>query len=91
MSRPHPEAVAKAFHEAYERLAPRYGYQTRHESRVPWAEVPASNRALMIATAREVLIRLEDPPWVRGALLIVGLTGLSSFLGTLLAVQLFTV
>ena len=30
------EAVAAAFHEAYERLAPEYGYKTREESAVHW-------------------------------------------------------
>jgi len=49
------EAVARAFHESYERLAPSYGYETRKESAVPWEDVPTTNRALMIAVADEVL------------------------------------
>jgi len=49
------EAVAQAFHEAYERLAPSFGYETRRVSAVPWADVPAQNKALMVAVAQEVL------------------------------------
>lgn len=44
-----PEALAELFHETYERLAPAFGYRTRRDSQ-PWAEVPSTNRALMIAT-----------------------------------------
>ncbi len=47
-------ALARAFHEAYERLAPSYGYKTREASAVPWDLVPANNRALMTAVAAEV-------------------------------------
>lgn len=49
------ERLARAFHEAYERLAPVYGYETREESAVPWEDVPAANKALMIEVAREIL------------------------------------
>jgi len=41
-------SVAQAFHETYERLAPSVGYETRPESAVPWEQVPAENRRLMI-------------------------------------------
>lgn len=50
-----PEQIARAFHEAYERLAPAHGYETRPESAVPWEDVPEQNRALMIAVAAELL------------------------------------
>lgn len=53
-----PEAVARAFHETYERLAPEYGYTTRRASAVPWEQVPENNRALMVDVADEVLARL---------------------------------
>ena len=53
-----PETVAKHFHEAYERLAPDYGYKTREASAVPWEEVPEQNRNLMIAVCRELIERL---------------------------------
>ena len=43
------EYVAKEFHDAYERLAPLFGYETRKESAVPWDDVPDTNKALMIA------------------------------------------
>lgn len=47
--------VAEAFHEAYERLAPDFGYRTREASAKPWREVPAGNKALMVATAADLL------------------------------------
>lgn len=49
------ESVARAFHEAYERLAPAFGYETRPESAVAWGDVPAPNRDLMIATVQDLL------------------------------------
>jgi hypothetical protein len=33
------EALARLFHETYERLAPEFGYETRKASAVPWEEV----------------------------------------------------
>ena len=51
---PSPEYLAQMFHESYERLAPVYTYETRRETRVPWAAVPEPNRLLMIAVATEV-------------------------------------
>lgn len=51
-----PEDVARAFHEAYESLAPSFGYKTRDASAVPWEDVPENNKALMVATIRNVLI-----------------------------------
>jgi hypothetical protein len=50
-----PEEIARKFHEAYERLAPAFGYATREASRKPWADVPAQNRDLMIAVCAEIL------------------------------------
>jgi hypothetical protein len=49
------EVIAKRFHEAYEALAPRFGYKTRDAGAKPWAEVPADNRALMVATVDHLL------------------------------------
>lgn len=49
-----PETLARKFHEAYERLAPDFGYETRRDSAVPWEDVPEQNKALMIATVGEV-------------------------------------
>lgn len=48
-------AVAQKFHEAYERLAPAFGYETRKESAKPWAEVPAQNRELMTAVVAHLI------------------------------------
>lgn len=44
------DLIAEAFHNAYERLAPQFNYDTRPESAVPWADVPEQNKALMRAT-----------------------------------------
>lgn len=52
------ERLAESFHEAYERLAPGHGYETREASAKPWADVPANNRALMTAVCAEVLLPL---------------------------------
>ncbi len=52
---PSAEQLARAFHEAYERLAPAHGYETRAASAKPWDEVPANNRALMEAVCAEVM------------------------------------
>lgn len=49
------ETIAAAFHAAYERLAPLHGYETREASAVPWDDVPAENRALMIDTCQTLL------------------------------------
>jgi len=54
-----PEELARFFHETYERLAPEHGYETRRRSAVPWDEVPAANKGLMIATAARVLDELR--------------------------------
>jgi hypothetical protein len=48
------EGLARLFHEAYERLAPEYGYKTREASAVPWEKVPENNKRLMIATVAAV-------------------------------------
>lgn len=50
-------AIARAFHEHYERLAPRFGYETREASAVPWDDVPEQNRGLMIAVVETLLDR----------------------------------
>lgn len=50
-----PETLARRFHEAYERLAPSFGYETRKESAVAWEDVPERNKALMVAVAAEML------------------------------------
>lgn len=50
-------ALAKKFHEAYERLAPFYGYGTRGETREFREGTP--NGQLMMAVASELLADLE--------------------------------
>jgi hypothetical protein len=54
------ETVARYFHEAYERLAPSFGYETRKESAVAWDDVPEPNRSLMVAVAAEVLAHIDS-------------------------------
>ncbi|MFE4658370.1 hypothetical protein ACFRFJ_17030 [Streptomyces hydrogenans] len=49
------DEIAQQFHEAYEDLAPSHGYETREASRKPWAEVPETNRSLMVAVVRRLL------------------------------------
>lgn len=49
------QEMAEQFHVNYERLAPAYGYETRDRTAVPWKDVPADNRGLMMATCAEVL------------------------------------
>lgn len=67
------EQLARKFHETYERLAPRHGYETREASAKPWAEVPEDNRALMVNTSAEILRwlegrRLTPMPSLRGGI-----------------------
>lgn len=59
------EQLAQQFHEAYERLAPQFSYETRKASAKPWAEVPENNRKLMIAVCGEILS--DQPAMVKRA------------------------
>ena len=47
--------LAEQFHDAYERLAPEYGYETRPETAVAWDYLPDNNRSLMLAVVTEVV------------------------------------
>jgi hypothetical protein len=49
--------IAQHFHRTYEALAPTFGYQTRPESAVAWADVPDQNRALMVAVVADLMSR----------------------------------
>lgn len=51
--------LAQKFHETYERLAPGFNYNTRKSSAVPWKDVPAKNKQLMVAVCREILYFLK--------------------------------
>lgn len=46
-------ALAIRFHEAYERLAPRFGYETRPETRN--FDPQSQNGRLMVAVCREII------------------------------------
>lgn len=48
-------AIAMAFHDAYEKQAPAFGYETRVESALPWALVPEENRALMVSVVATLI------------------------------------
>lgn len=50
------ERVARRFHDLYEMLAPKYGWETQERSRVSWEDVPDANRELMIAVVDEMLV-----------------------------------
>lgn len=49
------ERLAQRFHEAYEELAPSFGYETRKESAVGWENVPEQNKRLMIAVCERLI------------------------------------
>ena len=53
--------LAQKFHESYERLAPKFGYETRKESAKPWADVPKQNQDLMTAVCAEMLRLMVVP------------------------------
>lgn len=61
------DQVARRFHEVYETLAEKFGYTTRPESAVPWADVPEQNKGLMRAVvdvlATEGTIDIEGRPY----------------------------
>lgn len=52
---PEAERIAALFHRHYELQASAFGYETRPESAVPWSQVPATNRALMVSVVRTLL------------------------------------
>lgn len=49
------QTIARAFHEAYEQLAPEFGYTTRRSSAVPWDKLPKRNKQLMLAVVAVLL------------------------------------
>ena len=51
-----PLELAKLFHETYERLAPRYGYETRQDTKI--FEPDSPNGKLMIAVCDTLLFEL---------------------------------
>lgn len=50
-------ALARKFHEAYERLAPQFGYETRQETRA--FDPKSANGRLMVAVCAELLEKDE--------------------------------
>jgi hypothetical protein len=53
-------ALARRFHDTYERLVREHGYVPREATAEPWDEVPKRNRALMTAVFAEFLVWLAD-------------------------------
>lgn len=60
------KALAQQFHEAYERLAPTFGYTTRVASAKPWEDVPENNRKLMEAVCQQVMVPAPTDAYDRG-------------------------
>jgi len=62
-----PEKLAVIFHEAYERMAPHFGYATRTDTRK--FDPTSPNGLLMVAVAAEVLAKMKfdvpDQPQVQ--------------------------
>jgi len=56
-----PEKLARIFHYTYERLAPTFNWETQRSCRTDWEQLPASNRALMVAVAIDVVAALNKP------------------------------
>ena len=54
------EHLARIFHKTYERLAPQFGYETRHETRE--FDPESANGRLMTAVCGEILSQLV-PVW----------------------------
>lgn len=54
------DELAQFFHKTYEELAPQFGYETRKDSSVPWENVPAKNKNLMIAVCGKVLEMMKS-------------------------------
>lgn len=49
--------IAREFHDAYERLAPQFGWNTQQVSKTVWEALPENQRRLMVATVAELLER----------------------------------
>lgn len=60
------EALARAFHDNYERLAPDHGYETREDTKA--FDPNSANGKLMIAVAAEIRKTVIDPAVIAGSL-----------------------
>lgn len=63
MERYNFEQIAREFHEAYELLAPKYGYETREDTRR--FNPDSSNGKLMIAVCQKVLSSYLDKSYLQ--------------------------
>ncbi len=50
------EQLAKFFHTLFDALAPVYEYPTREDPRLPWDELPANYRRLMVEVCKRVIL-----------------------------------
>ncbi len=53
--------LAKAFHNAYEEMAPAFDYKTKTESAGAWDGIPENNQKLMIATCARIMMNITLP------------------------------
>lgn len=49
------ERIAKQFHDAYERRAEDFGWDTQDRCKVEWEDLPEANRLTMMAVVQEVV------------------------------------
>ena len=54
--------LAHDFHFRYEEMAPEFGYVTNPRTAVPWEDLPADNKALMLAVAKRIWLDFVDVP-----------------------------
>ena len=54
--------LAHDFHLRYEEMAPEFGYVTNPRTAVPWEDLPADNKALMLAVAKRIWLDFVDVP-----------------------------
>lgn len=59
------EQIAKAFHEAYERHSPGFFGKSGHLSVMPWEQVPAVYRRVMLATCEDVVCWMGMDGWAK--------------------------
>ena len=55
-----PEKLAKIFHDAYEKIAKKQGWNTQKSCKVEFDDLPEANKKTMILTAAEVINKLND-------------------------------
>ena len=54
------DRLCEVMHDAYEKAARGAGWETNPASRVPWADVPESNKAAMRSAVTALLVHVDD-------------------------------